>query len=173
MQEVASQAISQQKHAAWEPVYRQLLREWIDAGEPVWLPLSGESMAPLLPSGSQVLVSQTVTGQIRFGDLLVYEAEGRIICHRVLRRRRYGASYTFLTKGDGRRMTDPWVYAEQVIGIVVAIDRNGSIVRLNAPLPRLQAVAAAMLSLMVAGSLAALRRTKVFARVHWECRPTS
>jgi hypothetical protein len=70
-------------------------------------------------------------------------------------------------------MTDPWVYAEQVIGIVVAIDRNGSIVRLNAPLPRLQAVAAAMLSLMVAGSLAALRRTKVFARVHWECRPTS
>jgi len=168
-----SQAVSQWKPAAWESVYPQLLREWIDAGEPAWLPLSGESMVPFLPSGSKVLVSHTTAGQIRLGNLLLYEAEGRIICHRVLRRRRYGASYTFLTKGDGRRMTDPWVCAEQVIGKVMAINRNGSIVRLNTPLRRLQAVAAAAISLVGTGSLAVLRRTRKLLGDHWGCGPTS
>jgi len=168
-----SQAVSQLKPAVWESVYTQLLREWIDAGEPAWLPLSGESMVPFLPSGSKVLVSQTEAGQIRRGNLLLYEAEGRIICHRVLRRRRYGASYTFLTKGDGRRMTDPWVCAEQVIGKVMAINRNGSIVRLNTPLRRLQAVAAAAISLVGTGSLAVLRRTRKLLGDHWGCGPTS
>ena len=168
-----SQAVPQWKPAAWESVCTQLLREWINAGKPAWLPLSGESMVPFLPGGSKILVSQTTAGQIRLGNLLLFEVEGRIICHRVLRRRGQGASYTFLTKGDGRRATDPWVCAEQVIGKVTAINRNGSIVRLNTPLRRLQAVAAAALSLVGTGSLAALRRTKKLVGYQRGCQPTS
>jgi len=154
---------------AWGPVYTQLLREWIDAGEPAWLPLSGESMVPFLPSGSRVLVSQTAAEQISFGNLLLYEAEGTIICHRVLRRRREGRSYAFLAKGDGWRKTDPWISADQVIGKVIAIHRNGRLLRLDTPLRRLQAVTAAALSLIVTGSLAASRRTKELVREHWGC----
>jgi len=169
MQALGSQAVSQQKQAAWEPVYTQLLREWIDAGEPAWLPLSGESMVPFLPSGSKVLVSQTTAGQIGLGDLLLYEAEGRIICHRVLRRRRQGASYIFLTKGDGWRRTDPWVSAGQVIGTVIGIHRNGRLIRLGTRLRRLQAVTAAALSLIVAGLLAVSRRAKELVRDHRGC----
>jgi signal peptidase I len=160
MHGLAWQAPSQCKQTAWEPVCTQLLREWIEAGQPAWLPLSGGSMTPFLPSGSKVLVSQTAPRRIFCGDLVVYEVEGRMICHRVLGRRTQGFSHAFLMKGDGWRMTDPWVCAEQVIGKVIAINRNGSVVRLDTPLRRLQAVAAAALSFVVAGTLMVMRQGK-------------
>jgi hypothetical protein len=117
-------------------------------------------MAPFLPGGSKVLVARTPAGRIGRGDLVVYEVEGSMICHRVLWRRPQGSNHAFLTKGDGWRMTDPWVCATQVIGKVVAIDRNGTISRLDTPLRRLKAVAAAACSLVGAGSREMLRRAR-------------
>lgn len=160
MQGVARQVPCPREHAAWEPACTQLLREWIAAGEQAWLPVIGDSMGPFLPGGSKVLVSRTAPHGIRCGNLVVYEDEGRMICHRVLRRRPQGLSHAFLTKGDGWRVTDPWVCAEQIIGKVVAINRNGSLVRLDTPLRRLQAVAAVARSLTGVGSRVILRRAR-------------
>jgi len=160
MQGLARQAPSQCKPAMWEPVYTQLLREWIEAGEPAWLPVIGDSMAPFLPKGSKVLLSRMAPDRIACGDLIVYEEEGRMICHRVLRRRPHGFSPAFLTKGDGWRMTDPWICAKQIVGKVIAIDRNGSILRLDTPLRRLQAVVAAVLSFVAAGTIIVLTQGK-------------
>lgn len=167
MQGVAWQVPSPCKHAAWEPACAQLLREWIEAGEQAWLPVIGDSMAPFLPRGSKVLVSQTAPHWIRCGDLVVYEDEGRMICHRVLRRRPQKFSHAFLTKGDGWRMTDPWVCAEQVMGKVVAMSRNGSVARLDTPLRRLQAVAAAARSFVAAGTLMVARRARRLLAARW------
>ena len=153
-------APSRPKNATRRTVSTQLLREWIEAGEPAWLPVTGHSMAPFLPGGSKVLVTRTPPGLIGRGDLVVYEDEGRMICHRVLWRRPQGSNHAFLTKGDGWRMMDPWVSATQIIGKVVAINRNGSISRLDTPLRRLGAVVAAVCSFAKAGSREMLRRAR-------------
>lgn len=135
----------------------QLLREWISAREPAWLPLNGRSMAPFLPSGSRVLVSKTAAGQIGCGDLLVYELEGRLICHRVLRRKTQGDRYLYLTKGDGRQTIASWVAEEQVLGKVPRVEREGQLVDLNTLPRRLQAVSTATSSLMIIGVRALLK----------------
>lgn len=160
MHGVAWQAPSPAEHAAWGPVYAQLLREWIAAGESAWVPLTGDSMGPFLPSGSKVLICRAAPGRIVPGDLVVFEDEGRMICHRVLRRRPQGLSHAFLTKGDGWRTTDPWVRTHQVIGKVIAMSRGGRVVRLETPLRRLQAVAAVARSLVGIGSRVILRRAR-------------
>jgi signal peptidase I len=141
-----------------EAVCTQLLREWIARGEPAWLPLIGESMAPFLHSGSRVLVSKGTTGEVLCGDLLLFEVEGKLICHRVLRRRASGGKYAFLTKGDDWRTIEFWIGEEQVIGRVVSVERNGDLVRLDSFLRRLHAVGATAIALAAIGSRVALRR---------------
>jgi signal peptidase I len=153
--------------ARWDTAYVQLLREWIAAGESAWLPLWGESMAPFLHSGSRLLVSRATACQIASGDLLVYEAEGRLICHRVLRRRACGGRHVFLTKGDGWRTKEAWICADQVLGRVTRVERNGGTLPLDTPIRRLRATGIAAYSLMVADLLALLRWGRRHLRLRW------
>jgi signal peptidase I len=153
--------------AAWEAVYVQLLRGWITAGESAWLPLRGESMAPFLHSGSRLLVSRVTVCHIASGDLLVYEAEGRLICHRVLCRRTREGRHVFLTKGDGWRTNESWIRADQVLGRVTRVERNEGMLPLDTPIRRLCATGIAAYSLMVAGLLALLRWGRQRLRLRW------
>lgn len=154
----------QDDQAVLEVACTQLLREWISAREPAWLPLYGRSMAPFLPSGSRVLVSKTAAGQIGCGDLLVYEFEGRLICHRVLRRKTQGDRYLYLTKGDGRQTIASWVAEKQVLGKVSCVEREGQLVDLNTLPHRLRAISTATYSLMIIGVRALLKWGKQSAR---------
>ena len=54
--------------AMWRPLVTEIVRERIDAGEPTWLPVRGQSMRPLLAKGSRILVAPA--SRVRFGDLL-------------------------------------------------------------------------------------------------------
>ncbi|HYL79852.1 MAG TPA: S26 family signal peptidase [Candidatus Acidoferrum sp.] len=160
---------AQDDQDVWEAACTQLLREWVVAREPAWLPLNGRSMAPFLPGGSKILVSRTAAGQIGWGDLLVYGVEGRLVCHRVLRRRGKGGRHLFLTKGDGRRTIESWVAEEQVLGRVLRVEREGRLVDLNTPIRRLQAVAIAAASLVIIGGRALFRwgKQQVTGRGTW------
>ena len=84
------------------PVVTEVLREQIDAGESTWLPIRGRSMRPLLGAGARIFVAPPA--RVRFGDLLAYECEGTIVCHRVIGRR--GA--VLLTRADHRGAGPEW-----------------------------------------------------------------
>lgn len=147
----------------------QLIRDWVSAKEQVWLPLNGQSMAPFLPGGSKILVSKTAAGQIRRGDLLVFEVEGRLVCHRVLRRQATSDRYLFLTKGDGWRTIESWVAEAEMLGRVPRIERAGRMIDLNTPFRRLHAVTTATASLVVIGVRMLLRwgMQRLTARRTW------
>lgn len=153
----------------WETACTQLLRDWLAAGESAWLPLHGQSMAPFLPSGSKILVSRTVVGQIGCGDLLVYEEEGRLVCHRVLRRRVRGSRHAFLAKGDGWGTMESWVAEEQVLGRVPRVKRDGGEVSLDTAIGRLHALTATITALVLIGLRRLLRwaRGRLAGRTAW------
>ncbi|HSB67780.1 MAG TPA: S26 family signal peptidase [Candidatus Methylomirabilis sp.] len=161
--------LSARGNPTWEAACAELLRCWVAGGASAWLPLHGHSMAPFLPGGSKILVSKTTAGRIGCGDLFVYEEEGRLVCHRVLRRRARGSRYAYLTKGDGWGTMESWVAEEQVLGKVPRVERDGREVDLNTAIGRLHAVTAAASSLVVIGLRRLLRwgRGRLAGRRAW------
>ena len=137
--------------AVWRQLVTEIVRERIDAGEPTWLPVRGRSMRPLLASGSQVLVAPAA--RIRFGDLLAYECDGTVVCHRVIGRR---GAY-LMTRADHQGAGPELVRSAQILGVVTALERDGAVVDLTRPECRAQAAAKAALSLGAA-ALASVRR---------------
>ena len=138
--------------AIWRPLVTEILRERIGAGEPTWLPVRGRSMRPLLASGSRILVAPAV--RVRFGDLLAYECEGAVVCHRVIGRR----GGNLMTRADHRGAGPELVRPDQIVGVVTALERGGTVTHLTRPARRIQAVATAVRSLGAAAWTATRRR---------------
>ena len=138
--------------AVWRPIVTEIVRERIGAGEPTWLPVRGRSMWPLLSRRPRILV--VFPSRIRSGDLLAYECEGAIVCHRVLGRR----GHALLTRADHRAAEAERVLPAQIVGVVVAIERGGVVVDLTTAGRRALAVANAARSMAGAGWAAARRR---------------
>lgn len=127
-----------------------LLREWILSGRSVWLHVRGESMQPFLPNGSRVLVRGAAADRIGPGDLLVYDGDGRFVCHRVLRRAGRSGELSFLTKGDHGWTLAAWISRRRVIGTVIAVERDGTVLGLETGWRRIDAAVRALRSLAVA-----------------------
>ena len=138
--------------AVWRPVVTEVLRERVGAGESIWLPIRGRSMRPLLGQGARIFV--TPPARVRFGDLLAYEREGALVCHRVIGRR--GAAR--LTRADHHGAGPEVVAAAQIVGVVAAFERDGVAVDLFTPRRRVLATLAAARSLAAAACLALRRR---------------
>jgi peptidase S24-like protein len=142
--------------AVWRPVVTEILRERLGAGESIWLPIQGRSMRPLLRSGARILVA--AAARVRFGDVLAYESEGTLVCHRVIGRR--GAA--LLTRAD-HRGTGPEVVTErQILGVVTAFERRGVSVDLLTARQRTLAILAAARSFAVAAWYYALQAVAGF-----------
>jgi len=138
--------------AVWRPIFTEVVRERIEAGEPAWLQVHGRSMRPLLSRGTRILVVRAA--RIRTGDLLAYECEGTIVCHRMLGRRRDA----LLTRADHRGAEAELVMPEQIVGVVVALERAGVVVDLMTRAQRALALVAGARSIAGAGWAAARRR---------------
>lgn len=111
--------------------------------------LSGESMEPFLPNGARILVRGDSADRIALGDLLVYDANGQLVCHRVLRRSGRRGEVSFLTRGDHGWTPPAWVPGGHVLGKVLAVERDGTVSTLDTARSRLEAAARALRSLAV------------------------
>src|SRR5512138_2592785 len=139
--------------AVWRPLVTEIIRERIDAGEPTWLPVRGRSMRPLLTKGSRILVAPA--SRVRFGDLLAYECEGTVVCHRVIGRRGTG----LMTRADHRGAGPELVRPDQIIGVVKALERGGgAVVDLTRPGRRATAVVKAARSFGASAWVSVRRR---------------
>ena len=138
--------------AVWRPIVTEILRERIGAGERAWLPVRGRSMRPLLSRETRILVARAT--RIRLCDLLAYECEGAVICHRVLVRR----GCALLMRADHRGAEAERVLPAQFVGVVVALERAGVVVDLTTRARRALALVAAACSIAAAGWAVTRRR---------------
>lgn len=93
--------------------------------------LKGISMYPLLRQGDIGIVRSIPPYRIKRGELIVYKRDGRIICHRVIKKEIKADQLYFLTKADFSLYPDEPVSEKEVIGRLEALHRDDSLVDLN------------------------------------------
>ena len=91
------------------------------------LPVTGESMAPVLVPGDQIQVVSRSPDDIRPGDVVLFAARNDrgelagLVVHRVLLDRNGG----WIARGDGAKSVDPLWTRDSVLGVVERRLRDG------------------------------------------------
>ena len=87
-------------------------------------------MVPALHDGDRVLVAHGCAG-VRRGDVVVFRLNGLLIAHRVLHIKDGAGDKMFVTKGDNAGQVDPHVSPREIVGQVLAIERDGQHISLQ------------------------------------------
>lgn len=72
----------------------------LHVGKAVWYPVGSNSMFPIIPTHSRVLLQARKPGLPAVGDVVVLESRGRLCAHRVIDTNTAGGQTTVTTKGD-------------------------------------------------------------------------
>ena len=100
---------------------------------------SGRSMYPTIRDGEAVTVEPvSAPDGIRRGDILLYSAERKLTAHRVRLMEKTGDKVFFHLRGDASVSFDEPVEAAQVLGRVVAVERDGRAIDLTGRRARLE-----------------------------------
>jgi len=113
-------------------VYQSAARDvWRDAEitGTVRLTVTGDSMRPLLRVGDGVVVQPVDPLALQPGDVIVVQRGGEWITHRLVAVDERG----WHTHGDNTRYGDEAASAAQIMGRVIAIERNGQTIDLLQP----------------------------------------
>ena len=92
----------------------------------------GSSMRPLIRNGDIVRVESVRGADVRWGEIVVcYDADAGALAHRVLKTVVTEDNHRLLLKGDAAHRCDGLVGAEQVLGRVTTIERDGHLIRVD------------------------------------------
>lgn len=89
--------------------------------EPVRVTIQGGSMQPVYRSGDAVFVDPSGRSQPAAGQVITFMQEDGLMTHRVVR----VETAQVLTKGDAVRSFDPPIPRGQILGTVIAHERDG------------------------------------------------
>lgn len=103
-----------------------LSAELLGGGSYLRFQAKGWSMRPLIHDGDFITVSPIENSAVKVGDVVFYTlSEGRVMVHRVINKYKKDSSVTMLIKGDATFSPPDKVDSRNVLGKVVAIERNG------------------------------------------------
>jgi signal peptidase I len=103
----------------------------LTTGRMVRFRAEGESMYPTIRDGDVITVAAVSTHDIVRGDLLLCRHARHVLAHRVVETIQHGAERVFLLKGDAKAACDEPVAADAVIGQVIAVSRDGRVMRVR------------------------------------------
>jgi len=110
----------------------QLLAEAVSNAGSGRVRLRGSSMHPTIPDGETVVVSKSSADELRPGDVVLFQHEGRLVAHRIVALNR-PAPGMLLTRGDAVAANDAPVTFDEVIGRVDGVVRDGVVLPLPPP----------------------------------------
>ena len=99
----------------------ELARIALSAGRPLQLRVVGDSMYPALQADDAIWVAPAGMADLQRGDLVVLRQGAGLVTHRVVHRGAEG----WRTKGDNRLGLDPPFDEQEILGVVVAVERAG------------------------------------------------
>ena len=133
----------------------ELMTQLLQEGHRVRFQAPGKSMRPAVLDGDILIIEPIEPAVIKIGDIILYQAEERMIAHRVksIEKIEYrghnpakpgagaaltpsspvdkpddrpatGKLYAFILRGDASYSYDEPVYADQILGRAVTIERN-------------------------------------------------
>lgn len=109
----------------------------LDRGGSYWWRPRGMSMVPVIRDGERVLIGPARASALRIGDVVKFWLEGEFRLHRLVRRGGRGPDW-FEFQGDTLRERDARVGPEAIIGVAVAVEREGQVRRLDSRGARLR-----------------------------------
>ena len=104
--------------------FLDVVTQLLSRGYRVRFRAEGVSMRPTIRGGETITVE--LLSEVKMGDIALYLAERGLTAHRVVAiRNGSGNAPVFLTRGEGVGSTKEVVQEQQVLGKVVAVERNG------------------------------------------------
>jgi signal peptidase I len=107
------------------PVIMELIEAVHEKGAPFRFQARGSSMTPAIRDGDVITVAPLKDIKIGRGDVLAFRHPERpqLLVHRILRKK----ENRFFIKGDNCSAADGWIPAENILGIVTQVGRQGKI----------------------------------------------
>jgi signal peptidase I len=119
-------------------IFPELISQILRDGHKVRFRAPGKSMQPVILDGDCLMVEPIGPAAIKMGDIILYQAEERIIAHRVMdigkgeisktQPEAHITHYSFILRGDASYSYDEPVYPDQILGKIVSVERNGRII---------------------------------------------
>lgn len=109
---------------------QELWYELYSQNQEAWLTVRSASMAPVMQIGDRILVKRANLHNIRFGEIIVFQQEDKLVTHRVIGKRVNGRKVTLIQKGDNGSYFAP-IPAEKVLGKVVCIRKGEKHIKLD------------------------------------------
>ena len=113
-------------------MFPELIIELLQDGYSVNFSAPGHSMYPTIMANEKILVAPIDPAAVRTGDIILYRSNGSLIAHRVTLIKKMNPDaistnpdWSFILKGDASATCDKPVKVEQILGKVMAIERNG------------------------------------------------
>ena len=113
-----------------EEVLEELWEEILSRNGKVYLRVVSGSMAPLFAVGDRVLVRKVRVKDIKVGNIVFFKGRNVDLAHRVVGKFYKNGQLYFLQRGD-QGGPGGIVLAESVLGMVVAVEKNGRLLRLE------------------------------------------
>jgi hypothetical protein len=124
---------------------RDLAVEALRASGRVRLAARGYSMLPSLWPGDVLTIHASTLAQLVPADLVLYQREGSFFVHRVVRQTQIDGQVRLITRGDSMPHRDQPVSAQEVLGKVTAVERDGQLLeKLPACTPLARAIGLAL-----------------------------
>lgn len=107
------------------PLIMELIEAVHEKGASFRFPAKGHSMAPAIRDGDVITIAPLVDVVPRRGDVLAFRHPERpqLLVHRVLHT--HARDKRYFIKGDNCPIADGWVPAENVLGLITKVERNG------------------------------------------------
>lgn len=107
-------------------IFVDISAELLQEGYSVRFRPGGASMFPTIKDGETVTVEQVKPTDVKRGDIILYKTDHRVIAHRVVSvQKKGGNSSSFILRGDASASCDEPVGADQILGKVVSVERDG------------------------------------------------
>ena len=123
-------------------MFPELITELLQDGYKVSFSAPGHSMYPTIMANETIVIEPIDPETVRMGDIILYRTNGRLIAHRVVginvssgnsssshsdfgtQSSTHTPHHLFTFRGDASPSCDAPVAADQILGKVVAIERN-------------------------------------------------
>jgi hypothetical protein len=102
-----------------------IVRTLSQDGYQLRVPVIGGSMLPWIRAGDCLVASPIPITRLIPGDLILFEREGQLVAHRLIRQIGLPGGDALVTKGDWMTSEDAPISPSAVIGKIIAIDRRG------------------------------------------------
>jgi signal peptidase I len=113
----------------------ELISDLLTDGRKVRFCAPGDSMYPTILNGDEITVESIKPEAINVGDIILYRNKNSVIAHRVVRTENKSESHFqslvltpqthFIFRGDAAVVFDDPVSAEQILGKVICVEREG------------------------------------------------